>query len=187
MVETLNVPDTFGKVFRHKRLFNYVISPVSSENGSVTCMAGSNMQQAIPMDYFKRDWKEDPSISLEELIAKMEKYPESTPFTMAYNDYFEVDDNQPHTYLHFDDFDEENAIRFPAWKLTECKKSERDELINPFTMIMPVRDDVVVEVSKEIELMNEIRKDNEFIEFDDFQGFEFGLLKILEKKYLREI
>jgi len=185
--EPLNIPDTFGKVFRHKRLFNYVISPISSENGSVTCIVGNNMQQTIPIDYFKRDWKEDTSINLDDLISKMEKYPENTPFTMAYNDYFEVDDGKEHTYLHFDDFDEENAIRFPAWKLTKCTKKERDKIINPFTMIMPVRDDVIEDISSEIEIMNEIRKDNEFIEFDDFQGFEFGLLKLLEKKYLREI
>lgn len=187
MVTNINMDDAYGKVFRHKRLFNYVISPMSTEEGSVKCMAGKNIQQSIPMDYFKRDWKEDKSILLDDLIAKMESYPEETPFTVAYSEFFEPDDGKEHTYLHFDDFDDENIKRFPLWKLTTCKKSERDEKINPFTMIMPVRDDIYDEISKEIDIMNEIRKDNEFIEFDDFQGFEFGLLKILEKKFLREI
>jgi hypothetical protein len=52
---------------------------------------------------------------------------------------------------------------------------------------MPIRDDKYEEVSNEIIIINEIRKDNEYISFEDFTGFEFGLIKLLEKKYLREI
>ena len=182
--DLLNMENAFGKVFRHKRLFNYVVSPISSEDGLVKCIAGSNIQQEIPMDYFKRDWKEDTTIDLTELKTKMIDYPAETPFTIAYNEHFETDDTFVHTYLHFDNVEEEE---FPLWVLTQCKKVDRDTLINPFTMIMPVKDNLVAECQKEIDIMNEIRKENEFIAFDDFQGFEFGLLKILEKKFLREI
>jgi len=187
MGNRFDIEDIYGKVYRHKRLFNYVVSPVSLNNGLVKCITGNNIQQDIPLDYFKRDWVYDESINFEDLINKMREYPEETPFTVAYTEYFEKDDGKEHSYIHFDDDAEEGKYRFPSWKITTCKKSDRDNIINPFTMIMPIRDEVLEEAKAEVELMNEIRLENEFIEFEDFQGFEFGLLKILEKKFLREI
>lgn len=182
---TLN--DAIGKIYRHKRLFNYLICPESIDERMVICIAGNDIEQKIPIDYFKRDWKLDTNITPSVLKSKMEQYPKKTPYTIAFNDYFEVDDGLPHSYIHFDDNQDEKAHRFPSWKITTCTKNERDSLINPFTMIMPIDDNLVDEARKEIEIMNEIRLENEFIEFDDFQGFEFGLIKILEKKYLRDI
>jgi hypothetical protein len=52
---------------------------------------------------------------------------------------------------------------------------------------MPIIDGLEEQVKKELEIINNIRYENEFIKIDDFRGFEFGLIKILEKKYLRVI
>ncbi len=183
----MTTENAIGQVFRHNRLFNYVTTPLSMEDGVVTCLAGNGIEQHIPMDYFKRDWKIDTSIDLEQLMEKMKAYPDKTPFTQAYNDFFEVDDTKSHSYLHFDDYGDEELERFPSWKVTKCTKAERDDLINPFTMIMPISDSNHDEVVTEIIIINEIRKDNEFISYEDFTGFEFGLIKLLEKKYLRDI
>ena len=184
-MNAITTEDAIGKVFRHKRLFNYVVSPLSMIEGVVTCLAGNNIEQQIPIDYFKRDWIMDTTIELEHLMHKMEKYPDETPFTQAYNDFFESDDGLEHSYIHFDDFTDEETTRFPSWKLTKCSKSERDSKINPFTMIMPINDENYDAVEIELIVINEIRKDNEFISYEDFTGFEFGLIKLLEKKYLR--
>lgn len=186
-METMTTENAIGQVFRHKRLFNYVITPLSMADGLLTCLAGNNIEQQIPMDYFKRDWILDSSINLEDLMKKMEAYPTETPFTQAYNDHFEKDDATEHCYLHFDDYGDEELERFPSWKVTRCSKADRDDMINPFTMIMPIEDSKYDEVVAEIVLINEIRKDNEFISYEDFTGFEFGLIKLLEKKYLRDV
>ena len=81
----------------------------------------------------------------------------------------------------------EKMIRFPKWVLTTCTKSERSKLINPYTLIMPVIDGMVEQIQQELDIINELRAENEFINIDDFKGFEFGLIKLLEKKYLRLI
>jgi hypothetical protein len=180
------IEKAIGNVFRHKRLFNYVISPISIEDGLVICLAGNDIQQEIPIDFFKRDWIFDPSIDIVTLFATMEKYPTQTPYTQAYNDSFEPDDGVEHCYLHFSDIDE-NETKFPLWVVTRCIKTERDKLINPFTMIMPIDDSKYDEVSAEIELINSIRLENNFMNVEDFTGFEFGLIKLLEKKYLRTV
>jgi len=177
--------DMIGKVFRHKRLFNYVISPIKIEDKFIICLAGLDIKQEIPIDYFKRDWKIDLNIELDDMVKRMEGFPEDTPFTVAFNEFYEEDDGLEHSYLYFE-IDEESD-NFPVWKISRCTKFIRDNTINPFTMIMPIKDGVDKELEIEVNLMNEIRKENEFIEFGDFQGFEFGLLKLLEKKYLREI
>ena len=187
MEANTNNDNAIGKVFRHKRLFNYVATPLSMEDGVVTCIAGNGIEQQIPMDYFKRDWSMDETINLEELMKAMEDYPDETPFTQAYNDHFEPDDGKEHCYLHFDDYDETTQDEFPQWRITKCTKKDRDKKINPFTMIMPIKDDCYDTVGKELIIINEIRQDNAFISYEDFTGFEFGLIKLLEKKYLREI
>ena len=157
------------------------------ENGLVKCHVGRNAYRDVPIDYFKRDWHKDCSISYDELIGKISKYPDQTPFTTVYDAEYEVDDGLPHSYVHFDDDMSEKIVRFPSWKLTTCTKSERNDKINPYTMIMPVKDGFEDEIQKELDIINEIRKENEFIQIDDFQGFEFGLIKFLEKKYLRSV
>ena len=178
--------NAIGNVFRHKRLFNYVVSPISINDGMVICLAGNEIQQEIPVDFFKRDWTFDSTISIEDLFKAMEKYPAQTPYTHAYNETFEQDDGIEHCYLHFADATDIET-EFPLWVITQCTKSERDKLINPFTMIMPIDDSKYDEVSKEIELINSIRLENNFMNVEDFTGFEFGLIKLLEKKYLREV
>ena len=180
------IENSIGNVFRHKRLFNYVISPIGIEEGMVICLAGNDIQQEIPIDFFKRDWSIDTSINLEELFTVMEQYPPQTPYTHAYNSIFEKDDGVEHCYLHFDDASE-SETKFPLWILTRCVKSERDKLVNPFTMIMPIDDLKYDEVISEIELINSIRLENNFMNVEDFTGFEFGLIKLLEKKYLRTV
>ena len=157
-----------GKVFRHNRLFNYVISPIEIGEGYVVVLAGKDIQQNIPLDYFKRDWKIDTEIDLEELFNQMEQYPSETPYTQAYNSHFEKDDGIEHCYLHFDDFTEEELVRFPLWKLTRCTKAKRDKLINPFTMIMPIEDSKFDEVAIELEIINQIRAENEFIQVEGY-------------------
>jgi len=175
-----------GNVFRHKRLFNYLVSPISIGTGVVVCLAGNDIQQEIPIDFFKRDWSFDSTINLEDLFKSMEKYPSQTPYTHAYNSEFEQDDGVEHCYLHFSEV-EEDETKFPLWVVTRCVKSKRDDLINPFTMIMPIDDTKYEEVIEEIKLINSIRLENNFMNVEDFTGFEFGLIKLLEKKYLREI
>lgn len=182
---TLSFDDSIGYVFRHNRLFNYLASPLSMESGIVKCHIGRNAYRDIPMDYFKRDWRKDDSISYNDLLEKVSTYPDKTPFTIVYDKFYEVDDAKPHSYIHFNDDNTEKAERFPIWRLTTCTKSERNDRINPYTMIMPVKDGMEDAIQKELDTINEIRKENEFIQIDDFQGFEFGLIKLLEKKYLR--
>ena len=179
--------NAIGKVFRHKRLFNYVVSPISFDNGHVKCHSGRNAYREFPIDYFKRDWKKDENIDYNELLEKISKYPDQTPFTVVYDSDYEIDDNKPHSYIHFNDDIKEKIVRFPVWHLTTCTKVERNEKINPFTMIMPVKDGMEEIIQKDMDVMNKIRKQNEFIQIDDFQGFEFGLIKYLEKKYLRDV
>ncbi len=179
--------NAIGKVFRHKRLFNFLISPVSSENGTVKCHAGRNIYKDIPMDYFKRDWFVDKTIIYSELLDKVAVLPDGTPFTTIYDMFYEIDDGFSHSYIHFNDDMHEKMHRFPMWVLTTCTKEERNNIINPYTMIMPVLDDMTDIIQAELDIMNTLRLENEFIQIDDFQGFEFGLIKFLEKKYLREI
>ncbi len=181
----LSFDDAIGSVFRHNRLFNYLISPLEVENGVVKCQSGKNAYRNIPMDYFKRDWRKDDTICYDDLVEKVNKYPDNTPFTIVYDTDYEIDDGVPHSYIHYNDDANEKMHRFPLWRLTSCTKSERNEKINPYTLIMPVKDGMEAEIQKELDLINEIRKENEFIQIDDFQGFEFGLIKLLEKKYLR--
>ena len=176
-----------GKVYRHNRLFNYVVSPLSIENGNVKCHVGRNAYREISLDYFKRDWHIDENISYTDMIEKITKYPDQTPFTMIYDEYYEFDDGKSHTYIHFNDDMSEKMIRFPKWVLTSCTKSERSKLINPYTLIMPVIDGMIEQIQQELDIINELRVENEFINIDDFKGFEFGLIKLLEKKYLRLI
>lgn len=184
---TVALDNGIGKVFRHNRLFNYVVSPLSLENGVVKCHVGKNSYREFPIDYFKRDWKRDDDINYKDLIELISKYPDQTPFTTVYDEEYEKDDGKPHSYIHFNDDVEEKMVRFPVWHLTTCTKSERSHRINPFTMIMPVMDGIEDEIQAELDILNTIRKENEFIQIDDFQGFEFGLIKFLEKKYLRNI
>lgn len=181
------IKNEIGNIFRHNRLFNYVVSPVDVENNMVKCHVGRNSYREFPIDYFKRDWKKDSSIDYNDLLAKISKYPDQTPFTAVYDSDYEPDDGKPHSYIHFNDDIEEKLFRFPVWRLTTCTKKERDEKINPFTMIMPVIDGCEEEIQNDLDIMNDIRKQNEFIQIDDFQGFEFGLIKYLEKKYLRNV
>ena len=176
-----------GFVFRHKRLFNYLVSPLHLENNMVKCHVGVNSYREIPIDYFKRDWRKDDSIPYNELLTKMSEFADQTPFTAVYDLEYEEDDGRPHSYIHFKDDLEEKMTRFPMWHLTTCTKAERIDTINPYTMIMPIKDGMESEVQAELDIINEIRSENEFIQVDDFKGFEFGLIKILEKKYLRLI
>lgn len=187
MDTTVSIDNAVGFVFRHNRLFNYLASPISVENGLVKCQVGKNAYRDLPMDYFKRDWRKDENISYNDLMDKMSRYPDKTPFTTVFDEVYEVDDGVPHSYIHFNDDISEKAERFPIWRLTTCTKKERSEKINPYTMIMPVKDGMELEIQKELDIINDIRKENEFIQIDDFQGFEFGLIKLLEKKYLRLI
>ena len=179
--------DSFGKIYRHKRLFNYVVSPVNVDNGLVKCHVGKNSYREFPVEYFARDWKTDESIKYSELLEKIIAYPDKTPFTSVYVEYYEPDDGLEHSYIHFNDDVSEKIVRFPVWRLTKCSKTERNERINPFTLIMPVMDGCDEEIQNDLDIMNDIRKANEIISIEDFHGFEFGLIKYLEKKYLREI
>lgn len=183
-METHNIEDIIGKVFRHKRLFNFLASPVDYESGVVRCLAGKDAYKDIPVDHFKRDWKLDDSIDPEEFVSKLEAYPSDTPATILFNDYFEKDDGKEHTYLYFDDHFVES---FPLWKISVCTKDERDDTLNPFTIIMPLVDNRLDEIQREIEIVNQLRAENEFLNDYDYQGFEFALIKLLEKKYLREV
>ena len=183
----LNIEDSIGKVFRHKRLFNFLATPLDFENGVVICLAGKDSIKKIPIDYFKRDWKLDISIDPEEFLEKLSEYPSETSATILFNDYFEFDDGKKHTYLYFDDHFDEDIESFPLWKIAVYTKEERDKLINPFTIIMPLIDDMVDEIQQELDIINNLRLENEFLNDEDYQGFEFGLIKLLEKKYLREV
>lgn len=181
----LSFKDGIGCVYRHNRLFNYLISPISFEGNLVKCHAGNNIVREIPMDYFKRDWKRDNNIDYDDLNEKMRKYPENTPFTVVFDEEYEIDDGSPHSYIHFNDDFEEKMVQFPSWRVTTCTKAERVAKINPFTMIMSAKDNMEEQIQNDLDIINTIRKENEFIKIDDFQGFEFGLIKYLEKKYLR--
>lgn len=182
-----NLDNIFGKVFRHNRLFNYVVIPMNIDENVVNCQVGNGSFREFPLDYFLRDWHEDSNINPIEIKDKILEYPNETPFTVVYDAFYEIDDGSKHSFIHFNDDIMEKMVRFPLWRLTTCTKQERKKLINPFTLIMPVIDDKVDEIEKDLAIMNEIRKSNEFISIDDFQGFEFGLIKYLEKKYLRII
>lgn len=182
---TIKINDIIGKVFRHKRLFNYVVSPTGISDGDVRCHVGRNSYREFPVAYFQRDWIQDDSIDYNDLLDKVSNYPDQTPFTTVYDTYYEKDDGEYHSYIHFKDDMEEKMIRFPSWYLTTCTKKERNEKINPYTMIMPVIDKMEDEIQKDLDLMNTIRLENESIQIDDFKEFEFGLIKYLEKKYLR--
>lgn len=184
---TIAIQNEIGNVFRHNRLFNYVVSPLDVENGFVKCHVGRNSYRDFPVDYFKRDWKKDESLDYKDLLEKIINYPDQTPFTTIYDSFYEYDDGNAHSYIHFKDDIEEKMFRFPVWYLTTCTKTERGNKINPFTMIMPVVDGHETEIQNDLDIMNTIRQKNEFIQIDDFQGFEFGLIKYLEYKYLRVV
>jgi len=184
-VNNISIASLIGKVCRHNRLFNYVVSPISFNDDSVKCQTGGSSYKDFPLDYFMRDWHIDDNINFDDLLDKTTKYPVNTPFTTIYDAEYEIDDGLAHAYIHFNDDMSEKMVRFPLWRLTTCKKSSRDELINPFTMIMPVTDGLEIEIQHDLNIINDIRKENEFIKIDDFQGFEFGLIKYLERKYLR--
>lgn len=187
MSNIINFEEAKGKVFRHKRLFNFIVIPISETNGIVSCISGNNLEQDIPMDYFKRDWKIDLTINPTIFLEKLKLYPDKTSATVVYTEFFEPDDGTPQAYLHFDDFSAEELYRFPLWKISVCKKEERNKKINPFTMIMPLNISEIDIVEADIKIINDLRRDNEYIQFEDFKGFEFGLIKFLEKKYLRNI
>lgn len=176
----------YGHVFRHKRLFNYVVIPLSIDEDEVKCHVGKESYKTFPIRTFERDWLPDTSLEYDILLEKIDAYPIETPFTEIYDSY-EPDDGKPHSYIHFDDNIEEKMVRFPKWNLTTCTNSERKDRINPFTMIMPVTDDLESEIQEELTLMNDLRVDNEYVDTNVYQGFEFGLIKYLEKKYLRLI
>lgn len=182
-----SVDEIIGKVFRHKRLFNFLVSPIAYHDGVLECLAGKDSIKQIPIDFFKRDWKLDMDINPDEFIDKLAEYPSETPATIIFNDYFEKDDGKEHTYLYFDGDFEEEFETFPLWKIVVCDKNERDETINPFTIIMPLVDDRLEEIQKEVDLINELRMEHEFLDIPSYQEFEFALIKLLEKKYLREV
>lgn len=183
----LNTPELIGKVFRHKRLFNFLVLPVTFTNEYVECLAGKNTIKYIPLDYFKRDWKLDDNIDPDEFKEKLAEYPSETPATILFNDYFEKDDGLEHTYLYFDDTFDTDLEKFPLWKMKLCTKDERDETINPFSLIMPLVDGIHDEIQKELDLINELRIENEFLDIEAYQHFESALIKVLEKKYLRDV
>lgn len=179
--------DAIGCVFRHNRIFNYLVSPVNIDLEIVKCHIGRNQYRDIPLDYFKRDWKKDTNINYDDLVDKLSHFSIDTSFTAVYDEFYEFDDGKPHSYIHFKDDISEKIKRFPMWHLTTCNNTDRKKIINPYTMIMPIIDGLEEQVKKELEIINNIRYENEFIKIDDFRGFEFGLIKILEKKYLRVI
>lgn len=187
MSSVINFEDAKGNVFRHKRIFNFVVIPISETDGIVSCIAGTNMTREIPMDYFKRDWKLDRDIDPNMFMEKLNMCADQTSATVVYTEFFEKNDNTAQAYLHFDDYGEEELYRFPLWKISVCTNEERNKKINPFTMIMPLNISEVDVVEADIKIINDLRRDNEYIQFDDFKGFEFGLIKFLEKKYLRDI
>jgi len=173
------------KVYRHNRLFYFVAIPERIEGKEIICKVGKDQYKKIPLDYFKRDWTVDPFLDAKTMEEKLDE--DHPTLTDVFIDYFEKDDGKAHSYIHFDDYSPEEFYRFPKWKISTLTKKERDEQINPYTLIMPIRDELKEEAEKELELMNEIRAENEFIEYDDFVGFEFGLIKILEKKFLHKL
>jgi len=183
----LNIEDSFGQIFRHKRLFNFLAKPLAYRDGMVICLVGKDAVKEIPIDYFKRDWKVDIDINPDEFDKKLAEYPNDTPATIMFNDYFEKDDGNKHTYLYFDADYEDDIDSFPMWKIAYCDKDERDRTINPFTLIMPLVDNQIEPIQKEIDTINELRAENEFLNDEDYQGFEFALIRLLEKKYLRDI
>jgi hypothetical protein len=184
---SFDISEYFNKVFRHRRLFNYVVIPIDSDGSMVQCIVGKDLKKEFPLAYFQRDWKYDESIDPEEFLSKLDEYPDETPGTFLYLDEYEIDDGESHSYLYFDDQGEEQTYRFPIWLIGKFTKEERDKEINPFTMIMPLDDSKIEEIKIEIDIINDLRYENEMIDFEDFQGFEFGLIKLLEKKYLREV
>ncbi len=186
-MQVTNLEDAIGKVHRHKRLFNLVVIPEKLDESSMICIAGKGISKEIPLDYFKRDWKVDETIDTGDFIDKMNSIDDETPASLIYSEYFEHDDGLKHAYLHFDDFTDDEMTRFPEWKISIYNKSDRMEKINPFTIIMSIDDNKIKEATAELEYINDIRADNEYIQFEDFQGFEFGLIKLLEKKYLRVV
>lgn len=183
----LKVEDALGQVFRHKRLFNFLVTPITYTDGIVTCISGKDSMKHIPVDYFKREWKQDKNICADEFLKKLTEYPSETSGTIIFNDCFEQDDGKPHTYLYFDDHFDDDIVSFPLWKIAVYTKEERDNNLNPFTIIMPLVDDKLTEIQKELDIINELRCENEFLGDMDYQGFELSLIKFLEKKYLREI
>lgn len=179
--------NVIGKVYRHKRLFNYVVIPIEHDSGMVKCRVGLDSYKNIPMDYFKRDWKEDTTLTLDILLDNLQSYHKNTPFTQIYIDKYEFDDGLKHGYIHFNDEDVDKFTSFPKWVLTVCSNTERNQIINPYTMILAVRDESLDDVQTDLDIMNQMRKENDFIKIEDFSGFELGLIKYLEKKYIRDI
>lgn len=176
-----------GKIFRHKRLFNYVVILNDVGEKTVSCLCGKNSFREFPLEYFVRDWKMDKSIESKDIQEKIQNFPNNTPFTVVYSQFFEKDDGEIKSYIHYNDDFSEQLVRFPKWYVSSYTKSQRDELINPFTMIMPVFHEKIDEVKADLEIINLIREENETISIDDFQGLEFGLIKYLEKKYLLDM
>ena len=185
--KNLNVENALGQVFRHKRLFNFLVMPISYEDGVLTCVAGKDSLKYIPADYFKREWKIDEKIDPDEFLEKLSEYPSETPATILFNDYFEFDNGETNTYLYFDDNFDDDIESFPLWKIVRYNKEDRDKYLNPFTIIMPLVNHSFEEMQTELDIINELRYENEFLNDSDYQGFELALIKFFEKKYLREV
>jgi hypothetical protein len=167
---------------RHKRLYNMIAIPIQIDEDFVICEIGNSLKEKIPKGYFERDWKIDLAIDYNELKSEMIKFGDNVYYTIFYN--LKID-NFDDLYLIYFDLEEKDCM-YPEWKLKKFNKEERNSL-NPFSIIMPVNEEKVDEIEKELPIMNLIRKENENVEFDENMGFEFALIKLLEKKYLKDI
>jgi len=172
------------KIYRHKRLFDYVVIPYEVGD-NVKVKISKNEVEEIPLNFFLRDFEVDNNINVEQFLSLLnEQINPNISFSLFYNVYY-LDENEE-CYFVYSDF--ENAYGdYPEWLIIKSTFGERLKKYNPYNFIMPVREDKINELKKDLEYVNQIRIENDYFEINEFKEFEFGLIKFLEKKYLKKI
>lgn len=172
------------KIYRHKRLFDYVVIPYEVGD-NVKVKISKNEVEEIPLNFFLRDFEVDNNINVEQFLSLLnEQINPNISFSLFYNVYY-LDENEE-CYFVYSDF--ENAYGdYPDWLIIKSTFGERLKKYNPYNFIMPVREDKINELKKDLEYVNQIRIENDYFEINEFKEFEFGLIKFLEKKYLKKI
>jgi len=174
-----------NKIYRHKRIFDYVVIPVSVDENVVKVKISKNEIEEIPLNFFLRDFFVDEKINYNEFFNILnEQINPNISFSLFYNVYYLNENDE--CYFIYAEF--ENAYgEYPKWKLIKVKFGERLNKYNPYHFIMPVRDDKIDELAKDLDYINQIRLENDYFDINEFKEFEFGLIKFLEKKYLKYI
>jgi hypothetical protein len=178
--------ERLGKsIYRHKRIFDYVVVPFDFDNEKVKVKISKNEVEEIPINFFFRDFEYDSDIDFDKFMKLLNQQENpNVYFSLFYNVYY-LNENEECNFI-YSDF--ENAYGdYPKWIIVKTTFGERLKKYNPYNFIMPVNENKIDELEKDLEYINQIRLENDYFDIQEFKEFEFGLIKFLEKKYLKKI